>query len=58
MEEHDDENFRDTQGDLWLGFSKDDLINWLNVAGLQVEMQTSKPYMQHKIIIIKATKSE
>ena len=58
MAEHDDENFRDTQGDLWLGFSQEDLINWLNVAGLQVEMQTSKPYMQHGILIIKAIKPE
>lgn len=58
MAEHNDENFRDTQGDLWLGFSQEDLINWLNVAGLQVEMQTSKPYMQHGILIIKAIKPE
>lgn len=58
MAEHTDENLRDTHGDLWLGFSEDDLISWINSAGLQTEMQMSKLYMQHKILIIKATKPE
>ena len=58
MEEHDDENFRDTQGDLWLGFSREELLSWICNSGLKVEMQISKSYMQHKIIIIKATKSK
>lgn len=58
LAEHNDENLRDAHGDLWLGFSEDDLISWINAAGLQAETQMSKSYMQHKILIIKATKPE
>lgn len=59
MAEHNDESLRDEHGDLWLGFSEEDLISWINAAGLRVEMQMSKAYyMQHKILIIKATKPE
>lgn len=59
MAEHNDESLRDTHGDLWLGFSEDDLVSWINAAGLQVQMLMTKSYMQHKkIIIIKATKPE
>lgn len=55
--EHHDETLREFYGDLWLGFSQEELTLWLKNCGLEIEKFTIKEHSNYQIIILIAEKT-
>ncbi len=55
--EHSDETLRDSHGDLWLGFAREEIESWISELSLNVTSMTEKQHGDFRVLIYVAQKS-
>jgi len=48
---HQDEKFRENYGDLWLGFTEDEIKNWLNLSDIKIIKSNVKKDQKNKLSV-------